>query len=180
MIADLSANWPMYVTVIIVVLAIVFYMRDSMPMELISVGIIAALLLLFYVVDRTTPNSESVSTEALLAGFGNPALITIMALLVVGQGLFQTGALDGPSRLMMSSYSARPMITLVGAFAAVFATSAFINNTPVVVMFLPIMAAFAEKMKVFELNRMLNPDRGTVELLFTAIIRKAKSLGAAA
>lgn len=148
MIADLSANWPMYVSVIIVVLAIVFYMRDSMPMELISVGIIAALLLLFYIVDRTTPGSESVSTEALLAGFGNPALITIMALLVVGQGLFQTGALDGPSRLMMSSYSARPMITLVGAFAAVFATSAFINNTPVVVMFLPIMAAFAEKMKV--------------------------------
>ena len=99
MIADLSANWPMYVSVIIVVLAIVFYMRDSMPMELISVGIIAALLLLFYVVDHTTSGSESVSTEALLAGFGNPALITIMALLVVGQGLFQTGALDGPSRL---------------------------------------------------------------------------------
>lgn len=148
MLADLSANWPMFVSVIVVIAAIILYARDTFPMELVSAGIITTLLLLFFVADLVPSTSQSVSPETLLSGFGNPALITIMALLVVGQGLFQTGALDGPSRFMMSSYDSRPLLTLIAAFAAVFVTSAFINNTPVVVMFLPIMAAFAEKMKV--------------------------------
>ena len=148
MLADLSANWPMFVSVIVVIAAIILYARDTFPMELVSAGIITTLLLLFFVADLVPSTSQSVSPETLLSGFGNPALITIMALLVVGQGLFQTGALDGPSRFMMASYDSRPLLTLITAFAAVFVTSAFINNTPVVVMFLPIMAAFAEKMKV--------------------------------
>ena len=148
MLAEISANWPMIVSVIVVIGAIIFYARDNYPMELVSIAVIAILLIAFYFQDVFPHSGESLTAEELLSGFSNPALITIMALLVVGQGLFQTGALDGPSRFMMSSYETRPVITLVAAFTAVFVTSAFINNTPVVVMFLPIMAAFAEKMKV--------------------------------
>ena len=148
MLAELSANWPMIVSVVVVIGAIYFYARDRFPMELVSISVIAILLVVFYLQDFVPHAGQDVTPEALLSGFSNPALITIMALLVVGQGLFQTGALDGPSRFMMSSYEVRPLSTLVAAFAAVFVTSAFINNTPVVVMFLPIMAAFAEKMKV--------------------------------
>lgn len=148
MLADLSANWPMIVSVIIVIGAIYFYTRDKHPMELVSVGVLCLLLVVFYFQEFIPHNGESLSPEELLSGFGNPALITIMALLVVGQGLFQTGALDGPSRFMMDSYDSRPFLTLIAAFSAVFVTSAFINNTPVVVMFLPIMAAFAEKMRL--------------------------------
>ncbi|MAP93759.1 MAG: SLC13 family permease [Ponticaulis sp.] len=148
MLADLPAIWPMILSVIIVAGAIFFYARDSYPMELVSVSVIAILLFVWYLADVIPNANESVRPDQLLAGFGNPALITIMALLVVGQGLFQTGALDGPTRFLMNSYDARPLMTLISAFAAVFITSAFINNTPVVVMFLPIMAAFAEKMKV--------------------------------
>ena len=146
MLAELAVNWPMYVSLLIVVVAIIFYTRDELPLEIISVAIITVLLLVFYVSSRISPESSQLSTDQLLAGFGNPALITIMALLVVGQGLFQTGALDGPTRFLMQSYDSRPKITLASAFLAVFATSAFINNTPVVVMFLPIMSAFATKM----------------------------------
>lgn len=148
MLAELSANWPMIVSLIVVVVAIVFYTRDQVPMELVSVSVIAVLLFVFFLAERTPFSDISISSDKLLAGFGNPALITIMALLVVGQGLFQTGALDGPTRALMTSYDARPKITLLSAFAAVFITSAFINNTPVVVMFLPIMTAFASKMGV--------------------------------
>ncbi|MAK62181.1 MAG: SLC13 family permease [Ponticaulis sp.] len=148
MLADLAANWPMIVSVIVVIGAIYFYTRDKYPMELVSITVLCVLLVVFYFQEFIPHRGESLSPEELLSGFGNPALITIMALLVVGQGLFQTGALDGPSRFMMSSYDARPFLTLIAAFTAVFVTSAFINNTPVVVMFLPIMAAFAEKMRL--------------------------------
>lgn len=146
MLAEIAANWPMYVSLLIVAVAIFFYTRDDLPLEIISVSIITVLLLVFFLSERFSPASTQLSTDQLLAGFGNPALMTIMALLVVGQGLFQTGALDGPTRFLMKSYDIRPKTTLVGAFAAVFITSAFINNTPVVVMFLPIMSAFATKM----------------------------------
>ncbi|MEL6861053.1 MAG: SLC13 family permease [Pseudomonadota bacterium] len=146
MTAEILAHWPMWASLAAVGVTIVFYMLDRWSMELISISIIAALLVLFSLPGATAYDGGEVSVATLLSGFANPALITIMALLVVGQGLFQTGALEGPTKALVRSYDKRPMITLLGAFAAVFATSAFTNNTPVVIMFLPIMSAIAARM----------------------------------
>ena len=146
MTADVLAHWPMWASLAAVGITIVFYMLDRWSMELVSISIIAALLLLFSLPGATAYDGSEITLAALLAGFANPALITIMALLVVGQGLFQTGALEGPTKALVRSYDKRPIITLIGAFGAVFATSAFTNNTPVVIMFLPIMSAIAARM----------------------------------
>lgn len=146
MTADVLAHWPMWASLAAVGITIVFYMLDRWSMELVSISIIAALLLLFSLPGATAYDGSEITLASLLAGFANPALITIMALLVVGQGLFQTGALEGPTKALVRSYDKRPIITLIGAFGAVFATSAFTNNTPVVIMFLPIMSAIAARM----------------------------------
>lgn len=146
MLNELAANWAMWTSLFVVVASVFFYMTDRWSMETISAGIVLSLLLLFEIPGATGANGEAISAAQILAGFGNPALIAIMALLVVGQGLFQTGALDGPTRVLLSSYDNRPFLTLIAAFAAVFATSAFINNTPVIIMFLPIMSAIAQRM----------------------------------
>lgn len=146
MTADILAHWPMWASLAAVGVTIVFYMLDRWSMELVSVSVIAALLLLFSLPGATAYDGSEVSVSVLLSGFANPALITIMALLVVGQGLFQTGALEGPTKALVRSYDQRPALTLVGAFLAVFVTSAFTNNTPVVIMFLPIMSAIAARM----------------------------------
>ncbi|MEO1475904.1 MAG: SLC13 family permease [Pseudomonadota bacterium] len=155
-------NWAMWVSLAIVGASIVLYMTDRWSMELVSAGIIAALLLLFQVPGATAIDGTPVDPTAILQGFGNPALITIMALLVVGQGLFQTGALDGPSKAILRSYDKRPFLTLIMAFAAVFVTSAFINNTPVVIMFLPIMSAIAARMGI-------GPSRIMMPLSFVSV-----------
>ncbi|MEM8634414.1 MAG: SLC13 family permease [Pseudomonadota bacterium] len=141
-------NWAMWASLAIVAASIVLYMTDRWSMEIISAGIVAALLLLFQIPGATDIEGQPINPAAILQGFGNPALITIMALLVVGQGLFQTGALDGPSKALIQSYDKRPVLTLIMAFMAVFVTSAFINNTPVVIMFLPIMSAIATRMGI--------------------------------
>lgn len=141
MLNEIISQWPMWASLFIVAVSIVLYMSERWPLELVSAGIIAALLLLFQI-----PGANSADAVTLLSGFGNPALITIMALLVVGQGLFQTGALDSPTKALLASYDKRPFLTLIGAFSAVFITSAFINNTPVVIMFLPVMSAIAMRM----------------------------------
>ena len=146
MTADLLAHWPMWASLAAVGVTIIFYMLDRWSMELVSICVIAALLLLFSLPGATASDGTEVSVAVLLSGFANPALITIMALLVVGQGLFQTGALEGPTKALVRSYDQRPALTLLGAFFAVFFTSAFTNNTPVVIMFLPIMSAIAARM----------------------------------
>lgn len=146
MTADLLAHWPMWASLAAVGVTIVFYMLDRWSMELVSICVVAALLLLFSLPGATAYDGSEVTVAVLLSGFANPALITIMALLVVGQGLFQTGALEGPTKALVRSYDRRPALTLLGAFLAVFFTSAFTNNTPVVIMFLPIMSAIAARM----------------------------------
>lgn len=146
MTTEILAHWPMWASLAAVVGTIIFYLLDRWSMELVSVTVIAALLLMFSLPGATAFGGDSVSAGDLLMGFSNPALITIMALLVVGQGLFQTGALEGPTKALVRSYDRRPRLTLLGAFAAVFITSAFTNNTPVVIMFLPIMSAIAARM----------------------------------
>lgn len=140
------SQWTMWASLFIVAASIVLYMTDRWSMELVSAGIIAALLLLFHLPWAKAAGGQPLEASQLLAGFGNPALITIMALLVIGQGLFQTGALDSPTKSLLASYDKRPFITLIGAFMAVFTTSAFINNTPIVIMFLPVMSAIASRM----------------------------------
>ena len=141
MLEDIIANWPMWVSLAVVVGAITAYLLDRWSMELVSVCVIAVLLVVFEL-----PGTGDIGASTLLAGFGNEALITIMALLVVGQALFQTGALEGPTRALLTSYDTRPNVTLLAAFFAVFVISAFINNTPVVIMFLPVMSAIAARM----------------------------------
>lgn len=144
--AEILAHWPMWASLAAVIVTIIFYMLDRWSMELVSLCVIAALLLLFAIPGATSVQGEEITHSDLLAGFANPALITIMALLVVGQGLFQTGALEGPAKALVRAYDRRPKITLLSAFGAVFFISAFTNNTPVVIMFLPIMSAMAARM----------------------------------
>ena len=76
----------------------------------------------------------------MLAGFSDPALATVIALLVVGQALFATDAMDGPARSVahLGRVTGRQATLLV--LAASGLVSAFLNNTPVVVIFIPILA----------------------------------------
>jgi di/tricarboxylate transporter len=78
-----------------------------------------------------------------VAGFGNKAILTIAGLYVVGEGLTRTGSLEFVARtlLRISLGRTRRMILLSGAVAAFI--SSFLNDTAVVVVFLPIMVEMA-------------------------------------
>ena len=125
-------------------IAIVFYCWERFAIEIVSASIVTVLLVFFHFFPLITDNP---TTADLLAGFANPALITIMCLLIVGQGIFQTGAMEGPTQALLNSFDQHPKATLLGLFAFVFVISAFINNTPVVVMFVPILGAMAKRME---------------------------------
>jgi len=136
--------WQMWAVFAIVAVGVYAYVRELFTIESISVAIIVGLMLFFHIFgsnDRT-----ALDTGELLSGFAAPALVTIMALLVVGQAMFQTGALEGPILRINSSLDRSPRVTLLVVFAVAFAVSMFMNNTPVVVMFIPIMTAMAVRL----------------------------------
>jgi di/tricarboxylate transporter len=76
-----------------------------------------------------------------LAGFGNSALITIVALLICSKALEVTGALYTPARVLAGLWERSPKTALLATlFVAAFA-SMFMNNTPQVAMMLPVLVA---------------------------------------
>ena len=138
--------WQMWAVLAGVVAMIALYAWDRLPMEVVSAGVIAVLLLFFQLFPLTGAEAE-LGARDLLSGFANPALITIMALLVVGQAMFHTGAMEGPARRLGPFSTRRPRIFLGLTFLTVFVVSAFMNNTPLVVMFIPILSAVAGRLE---------------------------------
>lgn len=139
----IATTWQMWATMILVAFAVALYFRERFSIEAISVGIVTALMVFFHFFPLN--NGAELSNASLLSGFAAPALITIMALLVVGQGMFHTGALEGPILRINNSLTKRPRRTLAVVFALAFGVSMFMNNTPVVVMFIPVLTAMAAR-----------------------------------
>ncbi len=93
--AEFDVAWQMWATIGFILAAIIAYSIDKIPMETTSIGLISILMVFFNFFPVTDSGGENLlSPLKLLAGFGNPALIAISALLVIGQGLYQTGAFD--------------------------------------------------------------------------------------
>lgn len=76
-------------------------------------------------------------------GFGHYALITICALMVLGRGLVTTGALEPASRLLTRVWQRNGRIGLLVTLLLALGMSMLVNDTPVLVLMLPIMAAIA-------------------------------------
>lgn len=145
MITDFIQDYAMVIALLGVFAAVIVFVTDRFPVEMVSAGILAAGLVFFHFAGLSDTDGAPIGPDKVLAGLANPALITILALLIIGQGMFQTGALDGPTRRLGASYEQRPTATLISMFGLAFVTSAFLNNTPVVVMFLPILSGLAAR-----------------------------------
>ena len=139
-----SAPWQMWVTLAVIAITIVFYASDRFPIELISAGSLGALLLLFQLAPLYDQAGEPLlSMQSLVAGFASPALIAIMSLLIIGQGIFQSGGMELPTKYLMRAFEKQGTVVTASIYLIAFAISAFLNDTPVVVMFIPLVAAIA-------------------------------------
>ena len=144
----IDAHWQMWATLAIILVTIVAYTLDRFSLELVSAAALVALLALFLVSPIQDGAENLLTTEDLLSGFASPALFAILGLLIIGQGMFQSGALEHPTDYLLRVYDKRPVSITVAIFIFIMAVSAFLNNTPVVVMFIPIMAALAQQGKI--------------------------------
>ena len=100
--------------------------------------------------------------EGALSGFSNQGMVAVGALYVVAAGLQQTGVLSWVSRhvLGMPRTVDRALVRLI---VPVIASSAFLNNTPVVAMFLPAVRDWARKLR-------FSPSKLMIPLSYAAIL----------
>ncbi|MBO6948507.1 MAG: SLC13 family permease [Rhodospirillales bacterium] len=156
----------MWATFAIIALALCAYTAEKWPMELTSLGTVCAILLFFQFFRVPADGGEvGLTPGRILEGFANPALVAVLSLLVMGQGLIRTGILDRGAQWLLDHMRAKIPVT-AAMFVVLFivgAVSGFLNNTPVVVIFIPLMQAMAHRYHI-------SPSRVMIPLSFAAIL----------
>lgn len=146
MIEAAPALFQMYAVFALIAVALVLYGTEKLPLEVTSFVIVCALIVLFQFFPVMGGDGRNLLPPVvILSGFANPALLTVLALLVLGEGLARTGVLDHVAVLVHRSAKGRSGMTVALALIMVMVVSGFLNNIPVVVLFIPIMQALAVK-----------------------------------
>jgi di/tricarboxylate transporter len=89
-----------------------------------------------------------IDTNDLLSVFSNSAPITIAAMFVLSGALVRTGALEAAAAWVTTRGAARPSRTVVLFIVGTIAASAFMNNTPVVAVLIPIAVRLAQTVRI--------------------------------
>ena len=128
----------------ITIFMFVEFVRGKLSIEIVSLLTIAiiAVGLYFYPIEGTRPID---GLALAFGGFGHYALITICALMVMGRGLVVTGALEPAARVLEGIFRLNLQTGLLVSLLIAFFLSMFVNNTPVLVLLIPIFAALAQR-----------------------------------
>jgi len=123
---------------VLIIAALVLFSREEVPLETTSLVVLVLLAVGFTLFPF---ESEGVKLEPsdFFFAFGNRALIAVSALMIVGQGLIRTGALEPVGRFLARLWRRGPVVSLLITLVITATLSAFINNTPIVVLMLPIL-----------------------------------------
>lgn len=144
-----AQDFQMWVTFAVIIAAFALYTYEKVSIEVTSLGVLCVLMVFFHLFP--TPDAAGANTlspEALLAGFSNPALITVLSLLVIGQGMVRTGVLDMAARFVLGCCGSASWVSIGAVLVTVTLVSGFLNNIPVVVIFIPIMQALADRFDI--------------------------------
>lgn len=120
------------------------FARGKMSTEIVSLLTIAVIAvgLYFFPLEGTGPTD---GLALAFSGFGHYALITICALMIMGRGLVVTGALDPISHFLGRVFKFNLQLGLLVSLLLAFFLSMIINDTPVLVLLLPIFVSLAAK-----------------------------------
>jgi di/tricarboxylate transporter len=126
----------------LIVAALVLFTRENIPLQTTSLLVLVALTVGFTLFPYEADGRVLQASDFFL-GFGHKALIAVCALMIVGEGLIRTGALEPVGRFLARLWRRGPAVSLLFTILITAALSAFINNTPIVVLMLPILIGVA-------------------------------------
>lgn len=119
---------------------------DRVSIATVCLGTLALLPLGFALWPLHTAHG-AVDPMRFFAGFGHPALVAICALMVIGHALVLTGALEPVARRLASWVAASPRLAPLAVMIGAGAASGLVNDTPVVVLLIPLIIAAAKRAK---------------------------------
>jgi len=140
---------------LLTVVAFVLFTRDRIPLETSSLTILIVLIAGFQLFPYPDENI-ALGARQFFEGFGNEALIAIGALLMVGKALETTGALQPLATMIGRLWARWPPLALLLTLVISALMSAFLNNTPIVVLLMPIMVGVSLRAKM-PLSGMMMP-----------------------
>ncbi len=145
-------TFQMVVVSLLVVAVFVAFIREWFPPDLVAMGALAVLIV-----------TGILKTDEVLKIFSNNAPITIGCMFILSAALERTGALDVMGRLFTHIAGQSEFRVLAVLIALVLPLSACVNNTPVVVVFLPIVISLSRSTN-------LKASRLLIPLSFAAIL----------
>ncbi len=142
----------------IILLAILFFITEWVSIDTVAFGIMVILL----VTGLVTPQQG-------IMGFANQATITILALMFIGVGLEQSGAIAKLGQKLRPILGQKEWVTVTLLMVIVAGVSAVISTTAVVIVFLRILVDLSDRLKI-SISKLLIP------LSFAGIIGGSCSL----
>jgi len=135
-----------------VVVMFALFVREAYPTEVVAIGGVAFLL-----ATGVLPYSDALDV------LSNPAPWTIAAMFLVMGALVRTGALAAFTTAAQAGVEKRPRTAMAGILGVVILASAFMNNTPVVVVMLPLFVQLSKTLGVA-------PSKLLIPLSYAAIL----------
>ncbi len=141
-----------WLVTLILVVAMLLLITEKVPVDLTSLGIIVVLAV-----------SGILTPAEAITGFASPAVITVGAMFLISKGMMRTGAVRFISERVADYSRGRPTLAIFLIMVIVGAASAFINNTPVVILFIPIILSLG-----CELN--FSPSKVLIPVSYASIL----------
>jgi di/tricarboxylate transporter len=134
-----------FATLLVVAVMFVLFMREAYPAEVVAIGGAATMLAL-----GVLPYDDALHV------LSNPAPWTIVAMFIVMGALVRTGALQWFTERAEAQADSRPAVAIGALMLFVVVASAFVNNTPVVVVMIPVFVQLSRKLGI-SASKMLIP-----------------------
>ncbi|GAB4286430.1 MAG: SLC13 family permease [Roseovarius sp.] len=131
---ELSQTGQAAFALVVVAAMFALFLRETYPAEVVAIAGVAVLL-----AAGVLPYDEALEV------LSNPAPWTIVAMFIVMGALVRTGALERFTRLAEAQADTRPGLAIGALLGFVMLASAFVNNTPVVVVMIPVFVQLARR-----------------------------------
>ncbi len=138
----LVASAHAYGVIAFTVLAFFLFTRERIPIPVTSLFVVAGLALGFHLFPYAGPQG-SIGAGQIFSAFGHEALVAICSLMILGRALMVTGALEPVARVLARLWALSHVVATLALLAVAMGLSMVINDTPVVVILMPVVIGLA-------------------------------------
>ena len=142
----------LWIVSLIIIMTFFLLITEKIPIDLTAIGIMVVLTV-----------TGILSPKEAVAGFANPAVITVGAMFLISQAMVRTGAVGFIGERIIEYSKGNAKFAMILTLLIVAVASAFINNTPIVVLFIPILFTLSCKYN-------FSPSKFLIPLSYASIL----------